>query len=113
MDDTNRPEDVFTPRVGKRRRTKKVEEMDRTDETEKMPVGKSAKSSQTRRSKRRKPSTEADEKEEKEEEVDIPEPQSKRRKVVGTCDGTSSILQPQPVPRHHATRERRPGAPFL
>jgi hypothetical protein len=41
MDDTNRPEDVFTPRVGKRRRTKKVEEMDKTDETEKMPAARS------------------------------------------------------------------------
>lgn len=93
-DDTNRPE-VFAPRLGKRRRTKKVEEMDKTDETEKMPAGKSANSSQMRRSKRRKPSTVADEEEEEEEE-DIPEPPLKRRKVVGTwCDGPSRIPQPQ------------------
>ncbi|KAF7503132.1 hypothetical protein GJ744_004274 [Endocarpon pusillum] len=61
-DDINRPEDVSAPRLGKRRRTKKVEEMNKTDETKKMPAGKSANPSQTGRSKRRKPSTEADEK---------------------------------------------------
>ncbi|KAI7910625.1 hypothetical protein M9X92_010978 [Pyricularia oryzae] len=93
IDDTNRPEDVFAPRLGKRRRTKKVEEMDKRDETEKIPAGKSANSSQTRRSKRRKPLREADEKEE--EEHDVPVPQPKRRKVVGMCDSRSSISQPQ------------------
>ncbi|KAL9024581.1 MAG: hypothetical protein Q9196_006414 [Gyalolechia fulgens] len=106
--DTNRPGGVFAPRLGKRRRTKKVEEMDKTDETEKMPAGKSANSSQTRRSKRRKPSTEADEKEEEEEE-DVPEPQSKRRKVVGTCDGPSSIPQAQALdPRAPAVSQIPP-----
>ncbi|KAH8762142.1 hypothetical protein F5883DRAFT_677971 [Diaporthe sp. PMI_573] len=48
-DDTNRPEDVFEPRLGKHRQTKKVEEVDKTYETEKMPAGKSASLSQTRR----------------------------------------------------------------
>jgi hypothetical protein len=91
-DDTNRPEDVFEPRLGKHRQTKKVEEVDKTYETEKMPAGKSASLSQTRRSKKCKPLTKADE---KEEEEDVPEPQSKRRKVVGTSDGPSSIPQPQ------------------
>lgn len=91
-DDINRSEDVLEPRLGKRRRTKKGEETVKMDETEKMPAGKIDNSSQTRRSKRRKPSTEADEKEEVE---DVPEPQSKRRKVVGKSDGPSSIPQPQ------------------
>lgn len=47
-------DDVVQPWLGKRRRTKNMEE---TDETEKMPAGKSDSSSHTRRSKRRKPST--------------------------------------------------------
>jgi hypothetical protein len=95
-DDTDGLQDVVEPRLGKRRRIGKTDEdmtdKDKTDETEEVPASRSNILSRTRRSKRRKPLTD------EQEEKDIPEPRSKRRKVAGTSDGPSSVLQASGAP---------------